>query len=77
MIDTTRVDPVTPKMMEDLKVRAFLASNALYIENEGRVEALDLSNGAASVKVGSGQNAAHPLTITTGSGAAGVGAIIP
>jgi hypothetical protein len=39
------------------------------------VEALDLSNGAASVKVGSGQNAAHPLTITTGSGGAGVGAI--
>jgi hypothetical protein len=42
-IDTTRTDPVTPKMLEDLKVRAYLTSNALYIENDGRVDPIDLS----------------------------------
>ncbi len=44
-IDTTRAAPVTPKDMEALKVRAFLSQNALYIENEGTVQVLDLSRG--------------------------------
>ena len=47
MIDTSRKDPVTPKIMDDLKVNAFLASNALYIKNDGHVEALDLSTSGA------------------------------
>jgi hypothetical protein len=46
-IDTTRKDPVTPKMMDDLKVRAYLTSNALYLDNEGQVEALDLTRSGA------------------------------
>ncbi len=45
-IDTTRKDPITPKEMTSLKVRAFLTSNALYLENEGSVQALDLSHAA-------------------------------
>lgn len=43
-IDTTRKDPITPKEMTDLKVRAFLTSNALYLENEGTVQVLDLAH---------------------------------
>jgi hypothetical protein len=46
-IDTTRKDPVTSKMLDDLKVRAYLTSNALYLENDGHVEQLDLTRSGA------------------------------
>jgi len=48
MIDTTRTEPVTPQMMKDAKVLAYLTNNALYIEQQqGKVEVYDLSKAGA------------------------------
>ena len=47
MIDTARTEPVTLQTMRDSKVLAYLASNALYIEQQqGKVEVYDLSKAA-------------------------------
>jgi hypothetical protein len=43
-IDTTRTDPVTPQMMEDSQVIAYLTANALYLRQQnGRLDVYDLS----------------------------------
>jgi hypothetical protein len=46
MIDTSRKEPVTSQMMADMKVKAVLSSNALYVEHDDKVEVFDLSKSA-------------------------------
>ncbi|MBI5209612.1 MAG: DUF1189 family protein [Elusimicrobia bacterium] len=44
LIDTTRVDPVTPAIMEENKVQVYLTSNAVYLMRQpGKIEVNDLS----------------------------------
>ncbi len=43
-IDTTRVEPVTPKLMEEMKVKAYLSQNAMYlIDPQGNLKVSDFS----------------------------------
>lgn len=47
-IDTTRTEPVTIQVMQELKVKGFLASNALYmIDPKGQLTVNDFSKAAA------------------------------
>ncbi len=44
-IDTTRVDPVTPQMLESQKVMAYVTSNALYVmRRPGELRVFDFSS---------------------------------
>lgn len=46
-IDTARTEPVTPAMMEENKVMAYLTSNAFYVvQRPGKVEVYDFSKAA-------------------------------
>lgn len=51
MIDTTRIDPVTPAQMSENKVLAYLTNNAMYLERDGRLEVFDLAKSAAAKPV--------------------------
>ena len=48
MIDTSRTEPVTAAQMKDAKALAYLTSNALYMERDGRLEVFDLSKSASA-----------------------------
>ena len=48
MIDTNRTDPVTTAQMKDAKALAYLTSNALYLERDGRLEVFDLAKSASA-----------------------------
>jgi len=57
MIDTNRTDPVTVQQLGDLrkqlravsaKALAYLTSNALYLERDGRLEVFDLAKSASA-----------------------------
>jgi hypothetical protein len=51
VIDTLRVDPVTPQLMEEQKVMGYLTSNAFYLRDQrGKVEIHDLSKWPAEAK---------------------------
>jgi len=46
-IDTTRIDPVTPQMMDDQKVIGYLTTDKLYfMEQPGRIQIYDLAKAA-------------------------------
>jgi len=48
MIDTRRTDPVTPQMLEDAKVEAYVAGNAIYMmQSRGELRVIDLSKSTA------------------------------
>ena len=48
IIDTARKDLITPQMMTDAKVVAYLTGNALYLERGGgQIETIDLSKSAS------------------------------
>lgn len=47
MIDTGRAEPVTPQLMAETRVLAYLTNNALYLDRGGKVETLDLSKSSA------------------------------
>lgn len=48
MLDTTRVDAVSPQLMEQQKVTAYVTSNALYLKQSGEVRVYDLSKQAGA-----------------------------
>jgi len=51
MIDTSRTEPVTPALMKEANVIAYLTGNALYLERDNRIEIFDLSKSAAGKTV--------------------------
>lgn len=51
MIDTSRVDAVTPRQMEEAKALAFLTSSAFYLRQQnGKLEVYDLSKSPTGAK---------------------------
>lgn len=52
IVDTTRVDPVSPAELAEAKVTAFMTAKAFYLRHRsGKVEVYDLSKGSADKPV--------------------------